>query len=107
VLERARARLGETEAAPAAFAYGSVAVRLAGVLLRLAGQAPAGVVHASHGELAAQVGSHHETVNTLCVGSEREGWSRLAATASGRAIWPVSSDWWAAEASSAQEAAEW
>ena len=64
LLERVSARLLETEAALADFANGSVASRPASVLLRLAGPDSEGVVHASHDQLAAQVGSYRETVST-------------------------------------------
>ena len=68
------ARLVQTEVARAAFfAYGSVPSRLVGVLLRLAGQDPAGVVHASHDELVAQVGSYRETVSTTLHRFQEQG----------------------------------
>jgi CRP-like cAMP-binding protein len=64
LLERVTMRLGDVEAALAAFAYAPISARLARVVLRLAEQDPARVVHASHDQLAALVGTYRETITT-------------------------------------------
>ena len=61
-LEQLSARLLETEAVVEDFAFKSVPARLAGALVRLAGAAADGTVHASHQELADMVGTYRETV---------------------------------------------
>ena len=107
MLERVSARLLETEAALADFANGSVASRPASVLLRLAGPDSEGVVHASHDQLAAHLGSYHETVSTTLYRFQDQGLVEAGAGASGCAMWPASSGWSAAELMSAHVAAEW
>lgn len=65
-LERVGARLAETEAMVEEFAFRPVAARLAGVLLRLAGDDPGDgepvLIEASHQELADMVATYRETV---------------------------------------------
>jgi CRP/FNR family cyclic AMP-dependent transcriptional regulator len=61
-LEQISARLLDTEAVVEEFAFKSIAARLAGVLLRLAGETPDRTIRASHQELADMVATYRETV---------------------------------------------
>jgi CRP-like cAMP-binding protein len=62
LLEQVGARLAETQAMVEEFAFKSVPARLAGVLLRLAGDDPAAGVEVTHQELADMVATYRETV---------------------------------------------
>ncbi len=61
-MERVGARLAETQAMLEEFAFKPVAARLAGVLLRLAGEGDRQVIEVSHQELADMVATYRETV---------------------------------------------
>jgi CRP/FNR family transcriptional regulator, cyclic AMP receptor protein len=61
-LEQLSARLLETEAIVADFAFKSVPARLAGALLRLAETTQDQTIHASHQELADMIAAYRETV---------------------------------------------
>src|SRR6266542_6018504 len=61
-MERVGARLAETQAMLEEFAFKPVAARLAGVLLRLAGEGDRQAIEVSHQELADMVATYRETV---------------------------------------------
>ena len=73
LLERIAARLVEAEAALASFAYAPITARLARVLVRLAEKDSDRVVHASHDQLAALVGTYRETITTALHHLQRFG----------------------------------
>jgi CRP/FNR family transcriptional regulator, cyclic AMP receptor protein len=70
-LEQIGARLAETQAMVEEFAFKPVSARLAGVLLRLAGDVPTAEIEATHQDLADMVATYRETI-TLSLGDFRE-----------------------------------
>jgi CRP/FNR family cyclic AMP-dependent transcriptional regulator len=75
LLQRMSERLAAAEAALADFAYAPVTARLARVLVRdaTAEGDSLRVVHASHDELAAVVGTYRETITTVLRRLQRDG----------------------------------
>jgi CRP/FNR family cyclic AMP-dependent transcriptional regulator len=72
-LEQVGARLAETQAMVEEFAFRSVPARLAGVLLRLAGDDAAASIEVTHQELADMVATYRETVTVTLHDFRQQG----------------------------------